>query len=116
MHAAENELLPLRVVVQVLFSEQTRAAMAGGQLTRLPNNIKALLAAKGTAPSSLTTTTTHTPRPHDEWPKSPNLHVSSSRMKQVADDESTDGSLKVQQPCLTPSQTKNMSGKLRLMK
>ncbi|KAK1408696.1 hypothetical protein QVD17_40688 [Tagetes erecta] len=119
MHAAENELLPLRVVVQVLFSEQTRAAMAGGHLTRLPNNIKALLAAKGTAASpsgSITITTTHTPRPHNEWFKSPNLHVSSSRMKQIADDESTDGSLKVQHPCLTPSQSKKMSGKLWLMK
>ena len=44
MHAAQNELLPLRVVVQVLFFEQARAAMSGGQVTELPNNIKALLA------------------------------------------------------------------------
>ncbi|KAJ8479177.1 hypothetical protein OPV22_022904 [Ensete ventricosum] len=44
MHAAQNELLPLRVVVQVLFFEQSRAAMSGGQVTELPSNIKALLA------------------------------------------------------------------------
>jgi len=44
MHAAQNELLPLRVVVQVLFLEQARAAMSGGQMTELPSNIKALLA------------------------------------------------------------------------
>ncbi|WOL02460.1 BTB/POZ domain-containing protein [Canna indica] len=45
MHAAQNEMLPLRVVVQVLFFEQSRAAMAGGgQVEELPGNIKALLA------------------------------------------------------------------------
>lgn len=43
MHAAQNEMLPLRVVVQVLFFEQARAAMAGGHVTELPSNIKALL-------------------------------------------------------------------------
>ncbi|XP_008778389.2 BTB/POZ domain-containing protein At1g67900 [Phoenix dactylifera] len=44
MHAAQNELLPLRVVVQVLFFEQARAAMSSGQVNELPHNIKALLA------------------------------------------------------------------------
>lgn len=43
MHAAQNELLPLRLVVQVLFVEQARAAMSGGLVNELPNNIKALL-------------------------------------------------------------------------
>ncbi|KAH7306716.1 hypothetical protein KP509_22G026400 [Ceratopteris richardii] len=44
MHAAQNDRLPLRVVVQVLFFEQVRAAMAGGFLmNELPSNIKALL-------------------------------------------------------------------------
>lgn len=44
MHAAQNERLPLRVVVQVLFFEQVRTAMTGGLLlNELPNNIKALL-------------------------------------------------------------------------
>ncbi|KAI7735499.1 hypothetical protein M8C21_017857 [Ambrosia artemisiifolia] len=108
MHAAQNELLPLRVVVQVLFSEQTRAAMAGGQLTGLPSNIKALLAAKGTTPSTpgSLATTTHTPRPQDKWLNSPNPSVSRSRMKLDADDESGDGSLKVKQDCLNPSRHK----------
>lgn len=41
MHAAQNEMLPLRVVVQVLFFEQARA---GAQVADLPSNIKALLA------------------------------------------------------------------------
>ncbi|KAG6476695.1 BTB/POZ domain-containing protein At1g67900-like [Zingiber officinale] len=45
MKAAQNELLPLRVVVQVLFSEQSRAAaLSGCQVTELPGNLKTLLA------------------------------------------------------------------------
>ncbi|MED6149401.1 hypothetical protein PIB30_062018 [Stylosanthes scabra] len=54
MHAAQNELLPLRVVVQVLFFEQARAAAAGSgggakvtTAADLPGNIKALLKAHG---------------------------------------------------------------------
>jgi hypothetical protein len=45
-HAAQNELLPLRVVVQVLFFEHARAAaLTGGHNAAgdLPGNIKALL-------------------------------------------------------------------------
>ncbi|MCD7454013.1 hypothetical protein HAX54_023209 [Datura stramonium] len=41
MHVAQNELLPLREVVQVPFFEQARAAMSGGQVAELPSNIKA---------------------------------------------------------------------------
>ncbi len=51
MHAAQNELLPLRVVVQVLFFEQARAAVAGGKVTELPSNLRALLATQGIDPS-----------------------------------------------------------------
>ncbi|XP_076955575.1 BTB/POZ domain-containing protein At1g67900-like [Bidens hawaiensis] len=106
MHAAQNELLPLRVVVQVLFSEQARAAMAGGHVTGLPSNIKALLAAKGTEPSppgSLSTTTS-TPQPHDQWLKSHHPSVSSLKTKVDADhDESADESLNVKQHGLIPS-------------
>ncbi|MFS7943863.1 putative NPH3 domain-containing protein [Helianthus anomalus] len=116
------KLLPSRVVVQVLFSEQTRVVMAGGQFAGLPSNIKALLAAKGTAPSGPSTpgslaTTTRTPRPQDKWLKSPNPSVSRSRMKLDADDKSGDGSLKVvKQDCLTPSRPKKMMfNKLSLM-
>uniref|UniRef100_A0ACD5Z4E6 Uncharacterized protein n=1 Tax=Avena sativa TaxID=4498 RepID=A0ACD5Z4E6_AVESA len=49
-HAAQNELLPLRVVVQVLFFEHARAAaLSGGPVASdsdLPSNIKALLLSK----------------------------------------------------------------------
>ncbi|XP_057964381.1 BTB/POZ domain-containing protein NPY2 [Malania oleifera] len=41
MHAVQNERLPLRVVVQVLFFEQVRAAASSGSSTPdLPNGIK----------------------------------------------------------------------------
>ncbi|XP_076935221.1 BTB/POZ domain-containing protein At1g67900-like [Bidens hawaiensis] len=106
MHAAQNELLPLRVVVQVLFSEQARAEMAGGHVTGLPSNIKALLAAKGTKPSppGSQSTTASTPQPHDQWLKSHNPSVSSLKTKVDADhDESADESLNVKQHCLIPS-------------
>ncbi|CAK9262812.1 unnamed protein product [Sphagnum jensenii] len=44
MHAATNDRLPLRIVVQVLFFEQVRTAMRGGLLQdNLPSNIRALL-------------------------------------------------------------------------
>ncbi|XP_068656244.1 phototropic-responsive NPH3 family protein NPY2-like isoform X2 [Aristolochia californica] len=44
MHAAQNERLPLRVVVQVLFFEQVRAATtSGARVPDIPSNIRALL-------------------------------------------------------------------------
>ncbi|EEE59654.1 hypothetical protein OsJ_12040 [Oryza sativa Japonica Group] len=45
MHAAQNELLLLRMVVQVLFLKHARAAAVAGRhaaATELPSNIKAL--------------------------------------------------------------------------
>ncbi|KAL8201328.1 hypothetical protein R6Q57_012667 [Mikania cordata] len=105
MHAAQNELLPLRVVVQVLFSEQARAAMANGHVNGLPSNIKALLAAKGTesSPPGSLSTATSTPQPHERWLKSRNASVSSSKMKSDADNKSADAASKVKQHCLIPS-------------
>lgn len=43
MHAAQNEMLPLRMVVQVLFFEQARSGISGSQVTNLPNGINSLL-------------------------------------------------------------------------
>ncbi|XP_078172282.1 phototropic-responsive NPH3 family protein [Carex rostrata] len=43
MHAAQNEMLPLRMVVQVLFFEQARSVISGSQVTNLPNGINSLL-------------------------------------------------------------------------
>ncbi|KAI3847482.1 hypothetical protein MKX03_011752 [Papaver bracteatum] len=94
MHAAQNELLPLRVVIQVLFFEHARAAVAGGQVTDLPSNIKALfvnpgddasriqqqLGSKGTGPAD------------DEWStasglKSPKSKLSTLKMKLAEEDD-----------------------------
>ncbi|KAK7361276.1 hypothetical protein VNO77_03325 [Canavalia gladiata] len=93
MHAAQNELLPLRVVVQVLFFEQARAAAAGGKVTDMPSNIKALLTAhsidpsKNTAPLS-TTTSIHT---DDNWSvsgfKSPKSTKNTTLRMKLAEDD-----------------------------
>ncbi|KAJ9549777.1 hypothetical protein OSB04_022320 [Centaurea solstitialis] len=111
VHAAQNELLPLRVVVQVLFFEQARAATADGHLTALPSHIKALLAAKAGAPISPSTL-----QPEDQWVMtSRNPSVTSSRVKPAVDDddEDVDGSSKVKQNCSIGSRPKRtMFGKL----
>ncbi|KAI3744669.1 hypothetical protein L1987_57758 [Smallanthus sonchifolius] len=127
MHAAQNELLPLRVVVQVLFFEQARAAMAGGQLTDLPSNIKALLAAQDDAsrpPGSLSTNRSMV-QPEDQWSvsglKSPHSNLSTLRMKLAENDDldesfhngiSKANSSKVKQLCSLPTRPKRMFSKL----
>ncbi|KAF5741101.1 BTB/POZ domain-containing protein [Tripterygium wilfordii] len=124
MHAAQNELLPLRVVVQVLFFEQARATMNGGKMTELPSNIKALLAANGIDPSRPTaplSTTTSIPA-DDQWSvsglKSPK---STLRMKLTKDDDldingmNPDGigrSSKFKAFCAIPTRPKRMFSKL----
>ena len=96
MHAAQNELLPLRVVVQVLFFEQSRAAAAGGKVTDMPSNIKALLAAHGIDPSKhaaplSTTTSIHA---DDSWSvsgfKSPKSTRNPTLRMKLAEDNDLD--------------------------
>lgn len=122
MHAAQNELLPLRVVVQVLFFEQARAAMANGQLTDLPSNIKALLAAQedSSRPPGSISTTRSMVQPEDQWSvsglKSPKSNISTLRMK-LAEVDDLDGdfkgnSSKVKQLCSLPNRPKRMFSKL----
>lgn len=81
MRAAQNELLPLRVVVQVLFFEQARSAMAGGPVSELPNNLKVLLAAQGGDAGSRMVKGSA----EDDWSisglKSPRSKISTLRMK-----------------------------------
>lgn len=127
MHAAQNELLPLRVVVQVLFFEQARAAMAGGQVTELPNNIKALLATHNVDPSRppapLSTTTTVAAE--DQWSisglKSPKSSLSTLRMKLAEDDDLEENDIhpdgigrssKLKALCSIPTRPKRMLSKL----
>ncbi|KAI4327359.1 hypothetical protein L6164_019831 [Bauhinia variegata] len=64
MHAVQNERLPLRVVVQVLFFEQLRATTtSGGNSTpELPGSIRALLPGGSHGSSRSTTTNTE-----EEW-------------------------------------------------
>ncbi|XVF61319.1 hypothetical protein PTKIN_Ptkin08bG0121000 [Pterospermum kingtungense] len=59
MHAVQNERLPLRVVVQVLFFEQVRATASTGNSTPdLPGSIRALLPGGSRGSSRSTTTNT----------------------------------------------------------
>lgn len=96
-HAAQNEMLPLRVVVQVLFFEQARAAMAGGQVTELPTNIKALLAVCNN-------------------PSKPKSNASTLKMKLDEDDDLEvnfpHNSSKLKAFSMTPNRPKRMLSKL----
>ncbi|KAF7829306.1 BTB/POZ domain-containing protein [Senna tora] len=127
MHAAQNELLPLRVVVQVLFFEQARAAAAGGKVTNLPSNIKALLTAHGIDPSKHTAplSTTTSVHAEDQWSvsgfKSPKSRTSTLRMKLAEDDDLDENDMprdgigrrsKFKALCALPTQPKRMLSKL----
>ncbi|GAB4829240.1 hypothetical protein Ancab_018906 [Ancistrocladus abbreviatus] len=124
MHAAQNELLPLRVVVQVLFFEQARAAMTGGKVSDLPHNIKALLttqdddSSRHLAPLS----TTATIPAEDQWSvsglKSPKSKLSTLKMK-LAEDEADDThpdaivkASRLKALCSLPARPKKMFSKL----
>lgn len=125
MHAAQNELLPLRVVVQVLFFEQARAAMAGGKVTDLPPNIKALLATQDDDSSrpGATLSTTSIPTAEDQWSvsglKSPNSKLSTLKMKLAEDDHLEENGMvkasKLKNFCALPSRPKRMFSKLLSM-
>ncbi|KAL4588619.1 hypothetical protein LXL04_001511 [Taraxacum kok-saghyz] len=62
MHAVQNERLPLRVVVQVLFFEQVRAAASSGSST--PDLPKAIKDLNSTSHGSSRSTTTNT---EEDW-------------------------------------------------
>lgn len=91
-HAAQNEMLPLRVVIQVLFFEQARASVATGQVTNLPSNIKALLAAHDNPMRALESSLSRkTLQTDDQWSasglKTPNSNISTLRMRLAEDDD-----------------------------
>ncbi|XWS69081.1 hypothetical protein CRYUN_Cryun04dG0149000 [Craigia yunnanensis] len=127
MHAAQNEKLPLRVVVQVLFFEQARAATAGGKVAELPSNIKALLVSHNidpSRPSGPLSTTTSIPA-DDQWsvsgPKSPKSRISTLRMKLAEDDDLDENYMnpdgmgrpsKFRAFCALPTRPKKMFSKL----
>lgn len=67
MHAVQNERLPLRVVVQVLFFEQLRATNSAGNSTpEVPGSIRALI--PGGSHGSSRSTTTNTEEDWDAVP------------------------------------------------
>ncbi|PSS13614.1 BTB/POZ domain-containing protein [Actinidia chinensis var. chinensis] len=123
-HAAQNERLPLRVVVQVLFFEQTRATTSGGQVTNLPRNIKALLASNGDLKRPTSSLSTNLTGPaEDQWSmsglKSPKSKISTLRMKLDEEDDLDDNfsrgigkSSKVKALCSLPTRPKRMFSKL----
>lgn len=135
MHAAQNELLPLRVVVQVLFFEQARAGRAGGggggggQMTELPSNIKALLTAQDdhSSRTAASLSNTNTQAADDQWSvsgggfKSPKSKIPTLKMKLAEDNNDdleenyTNGigkSSRVKASCMLPNRPKRMFSKL----
>lgn len=72
MHAVQNERLPLRVVVQVLFFEQMRAtATTGNSTPDLPGSIRSIL--PGGSHGSSRSTTTNTEEDWDSVPSAEDI-------------------------------------------
>ncbi|GAA0171937.1 hypothetical protein LIER_25861 [Lithospermum erythrorhizon] len=126
MHAAQNELLPLRILVQVLFFEHAKASQACSQVRDLPNHIKALLGSQddSSRQSSLFRKTINAPV-DDQWSvsglKSPKSKVSTLKMKLAEDDalddscpcpNATSKSSKTKSFCLIPNRPKQIFSKL----
>lgn len=65
-HAVQNERLPMRVIVQVLFFEQARGATTagGGNTPEMPGSLRALLPVGSHGSSRSATTNTNT---EEEW-------------------------------------------------
>lgn len=122
MHAAQNEMLPLRVVVQVLFFEQARTAQNSGQMAELPSEIKALLAAHKNSLKHAASFSTNIPA-EDQLSvlgqKSPYSNVSTQKMKPSEENNSDvnlpDGvekSSKLNSLSMFPDRPKRMFSKL----
>ncbi|KAK4373176.1 hypothetical protein RND71_008560 [Anisodus tanguticus] len=108
MHAAQNELLPLRVVVQVLFFEQARATMSGGHVTELPSNIKALLDDTSKTSASFTNVSND-----DQWSTSGKISTLKIKLTEDHLDENyVDGIGRSKASCVFPTRPKRMFSKL----
>lgn len=125
--AAQNEMLPLRVVVQVLFFEQTRAAMNDREETDLPNNIKALLHSQDDSSRPLgSSVTSKTLRADDQWSNrglgTPKSNISTLKMKLAEDEDfdenytdGTENSPRTKALCALPNRPKRLLSKLWTM-
>lgn len=89
-HAVQNERLPLRVVVQVLFFEQVRStASSGGDSTPdLPGSIKALL--PGGSHGSSRSATTNTEEDWDAVPRAEDLRALKGELANIRLKEETE--------------------------
>ncbi|KAJ3675287.1 hypothetical protein LUZ60_004329 [Juncus effusus] len=115
MHAAQNEMLPLRMVVQVLFFEQARSATSNSQVTNLSNDINALLA-KSNSISDL--------KRQDSKKSESTLRMKLEEEEEISDSESDDvfmprrGLMRSTSSrfkaafCVIPAKPKKMIGKL----
>ncbi|KAL2519604.1 BTB/POZ domain-containing protein [Abeliophyllum distichum] len=117
MHAAQNEMLPLRVVVQVLFFEQARAAMAGGQVIELPSNISELFSAHNNSSKVKASFSTNgIVPPDDKWSmaglKSPNSKLSTLKMRLAEDEDLDENFSEVIEKSSKPNRSKSMFSKL----
>ncbi|CAA3020295.1 Hypothetical predicted protein [Olea europaea subsp. europaea] len=117
MHAAQNEMLPLRVVVQVLFFEQARAAMAGGQVIELPSNISELFSAHNNQSKVKATFSTNgAVAPEDKWSmaglKSPKSNLSTLKMRLAEDEDLDENFSEVMEKSSKPNRSKSMFSKL----
>ncbi|KAK1403261.1 NPH3 domain-containing protein [Heracleum sosnowskyi] len=122
--AAQNELLPLRVVVQVLFFEQARAAMNGREASNLPSNIKALLESHDDSSRPLGSLVTRKAlRVDGQWsisgPGTPKSNISTLKMKLAEDEDldenhtdETEKSPRLKAFCALPNRPKKMLSKL----
>lgn len=122
MHAAQNEHLPLRVVVQVLFYEHTRASIAINKVANLPADTKAMKAS-ARHPNASLTSTVRVPV-EDQWSVSGLKSTSKSKIStlkmKLAEDEAdgSDGLVKgskLKGFCLIPNRPKRMFTKLMSM-
>ncbi|KAL8157026.1 BTB/POZ domain-containing protein At1g67900-like [Apium graveolens] len=122
--AAQNELLPLRVIVQVLFFEQARAAKEGQEAANLPCNIKALLDSHDDSPRPLgSSVTSKALRADGQWSISghgtPKSNISTLKMKLAEDEDldenftdETEKSPRTKAFCALPNRPKKMLSKL----
>ncbi|XP_019163367.1 PREDICTED: BTB/POZ domain-containing protein At1g67900-like [Ipomoea nil] len=123
MHAAQNELLPLRVVVQVLFFEQARAAVSGGHTVELPANLKALLANAAPQNDESIAKKKMSP-PEDQWSsaglKTPKTTLRMKLAEEEDDDDYLDGiyadgvgkSSRIKAMCVLPNRSKRIFSRL----
>ncbi|XP_062004430.1 BTB/POZ domain-containing protein NPY4-like [Rosa rugosa] len=88
-HAVQNERLPLRVVVQVLFFEQARASVGGNSTPDLHGSMRALL--PGGSHGSSRSTTTNTEEDWDAVPTAEEIKALKGEISTLRLDDGNEG-------------------------